>query len=53
MPVLHTIWSTKIGITFSENMRDRDECTQRTFYEVENMIAVVIGYDSRRKCLVV
>ena len=34
--------------------RNRDECTQRVFYEVENkenMIAGVIGYDSIRKHL--
>ena len=37
-------------------LRNRDECTQRMFYEVENkgnMIAGVIGYDSIRKHLAV
>ena len=31
--------------------RNRDECTQRVFYRVENMIAGVVGYDSIRKHL--
>lgn len=30
---------------------NRDECTQRMFYGIENMIAGVIGYDSIRKHL--
>ena len=32
-------------------LRNRDECTQRMFYGVENMIAGVVEYDSIRKHL--
>ena len=49
------LWNLLDGVD-GNIARNRDECTQRMFYEVENkgnMIAGVIGYDSIRKHLAV